>query len=177
MKTGTIPFSIWLVPGEEQREQLQRIIRNVSNAFDATPFMPHMTGYSVSVPSKDVETIKRDIRHRLEGSKQTRCTVTGISHSEAFFKAVYLDIPLNPSLEHIYQVLRSRLQAYGKYILQPHVSLLYQELSEEKRMDAIRIANGYNLPKELVFDEVGFVTFEGDQRKIDQWRYQKICQL
>ena len=124
-------FAIWLVPCPEQERVLAAQIRELAGAWNATPFAPHMTLFSHEMQPR--ETLEALIREAATRFLPLSLNVSGIGQSEHFFRTLFLELEHDQALNPLFDLFYTGTGNLSAYRLQPHVSLLYQELEAEPR--------------------------------------------
>ncbi len=131
----------WLVPAKAERELFREIVRILAKQFDAPTFEPHLTlGLA-----QDRQSAQRVLR-RLKASP-IRLRLRGISHSSKFTKTLFVRFGPNKSLGKLIVDLGC------KSVRDPHVSLLYQNMSILTRRELARTIR-------LPFREVAFTSIK-----------------
>lgn len=161
-------ISIWLLPSEEDENYFKSIIDDLGQKYQAPSFTPHLTIYGdvTAEPEVAYQATKDSIQEiqpfTLSGDK--------LNYTDLFFKTVVVEIQENPILTIIYRRLKDKLGQYGEYGLKPHLSLIYKELSEEKKQEIIR---GVNVKKDFTVNRI-VVAMPGNLEKgwydIEKWQ-------
>jgi 2'-5' RNA ligase len=140
-------LTYWLCPAEPAREKFCAIIGDLAARFDAPIFEPHVTIHVVSARAENFEEILERIAN---GRGPCRLFVEGIEFAEAFTKTLFVQFAQNPELARLSEDLGRALPARSDYKLNPHLSLLYKDLSTEIKRD---LAHSIRPPfTELEFD-------------------------
>lgn len=164
--------SFWLIPAKEEREFFQKIIDNLAQEYDAPTFTPHVTIYSGEYASD--EFLDELIEKAIEKVKSFSLKVDKLSYTDSFTKTLFVQFHHNPILVDISETLRRSSEKLSEFVLNPHLSLIYQYLSQENKKNLI---NSIILPKsEFLFDEVRAISTPEKVEKrenVDNW--QEIC--
>lgn len=139
MTTKTIPpdsapIGFWLVPAELHRLELTKIINRLADAYGAPRFMPHVT-LLVTKLTKD-ESPLNILQSAVQGIPPLTLELLGVDHGPDRFKSVFIQLNAEP-IEPLHTALRTYCKNPGNYHLDPHLSLLYQQLSVEQRISFI----------------------------------------
>lgn len=142
--------SFWLVPAAEERVFFQEIIDKLAQEHQALSFVPHVTIYSGEY--KPNESISSLIDKAIQDVGSFSLKVDKILYSEQLAKTLFVQFHQSEVLSKISDSLRNNSQHPSDYSLNPHLSLIYQFLSEETKQE---LANLIKLSKaEVVFNEV-----------------------
>lgn len=163
--------SFWLIPSEEDRTFFQEIIDTLAQEYDAPVFTPHVTIYSGECASD--ESPSEILEQATLGIQSFSLKVDNILYSQEFTKILFVQFHPNSILSQISETIRSSLKTPSDFTLNPHMSLIYQQISEETKK---KLSTSISLPKsELFFDEVSAVsTPEKVQKRKDVERWKVI---
>lgn len=136
---GTRHFAVWLVPAQADHDLLSVMNRDLAAHFNAPLFPPHLTVY-LGADSKEDGLAKMlvSLASKLD---PIEIQVRGIASSEALFRSIYIELDHQATLLKLSQSIARRLQHRELFTLEPHVSLLYKEISQEERAYGIRQIN------------------------------------
>lgn len=164
--------SFWLIPSEEDKAFFQQIIDNLSQEYDAPTFTPHVTIYSGEYapdesPAELIEKATQDVQ-------PFSLKVGQLLYTEEFTKTLFVQFDQSPILRHISDTLRRNSKKPSEFALNPHLSLIYQHLSESIKKSLI---TKISLPKsEVWFDEVRAIS---TPNKVKGWEdvksWEVIC--
>lgn len=161
-------ISIWLIPSEEDEKYLKSIIDDLGRKYQAPSFTPHLTLYGNV--NTEPEIAHQAVKESTQEIPPFTLSVDKLNYTDLFFKTVFIEIQENEILNTLYQRLRNKLGQYGKYSLKPHISLIYKELSEEKKQ---RIIKGLNIKRDFTVNRMVVVT-SGNTEKgrydVERWR-------
>jgi 2'-5' RNA ligase len=136
----------WLIPAEPAREFFQRTIRQLSVRFGAAEFEPHLTVFPEQVNRRS----PNEVLCSLE-SPRINLDSRGIGESDEFTKTLFVQFERNSSLQRLADRIRELSGADQPYLVNPHLSLLYQKIPAETRRALIQTI-------QLPFREVRFDT-------------------
>ena len=129
-------IAYWLLPETAACEVFSKKIRELARRFEAPLFVPHVSIFITSENSHHPAEILREL-----GSVTLELTIHSIRFSEQFTKTLFVQfersVPLQELGDRIWKASRSPEQ----YVIDPHMSLLYANLSAEKKralVDEIR---------------------------------------
>ena len=164
--------SFWLIPSEEDRAFFQNIIDSLGQEYDAPSFTPHVTIYSGEYTPDDnyAELIQKSIKEVNSFSLK----VEKIGYTEEFTKTLFVQFFPCAILSDISETLRKSSSKPSDYILNPHLSLIYQQLSETIKED---LTNLLSINKsEVFFNEVMAISTPGlIQATEDVENWEVIC--
>jgi len=165
-------ISFWLIPSEEDKAFFQRIIDNLAQEYDAPSFTPHVTIYSGEYTPDDnpAEVIEQSIKD----IKSFSLKVEKLGYTEEFTKTLFVQFAPSATLSKISETIRSSLSKPSKYILNPHLSLIYRQLNETIKKN---LTNSLDLNKsEVFFNEVRAISTPAlIKSKEDVENWQTIC--
>ncbi len=161
--------SFWLIPSEEDRAFFQEIIDTLAQNYDAPVFTPHVTIYSGEYEPD--EAIAQLIEKATQGIQSFSLSVEQLLYTDQFTKALFVQFKPNLTLSTLSETLRSSSKKPSNFGLNPHLSLIYQYLSEEIKKD---LTASISLPKsEVFFNEVRAIsTPEPVQKRedVENWK-------
>ena len=156
----------WLIPAEPKRELFRELIRILAKQFDAPRFEPHLT---LLVTAEDRQVPKQILEQIDASSIQLRLRET--SFSSKFTKTLFVRFKSNNALKKLIADLRRAAKSRGKFVRDPHVSLLYKKIPVAVKKE---LASTIRLPfKEVVFDSIKAVQCPSPTRTradVDGWR-------
>lgn len=146
--------AFWLIPSQEDSAFFQGIIDTLAQEYHALTFTPHVTLYAGECSTD--ESPAKLLEIATQGIKSFSLTVDQLLYTEEFTKTLFVQFHPNPVLSQITECLRRNASKPSDYILNPHLSLIYQYLSEETKE---KLVNSIKLPKsEIFFDEVSAIS-------------------
>ena len=128
-------LSLWLVPEGEIHRRLLGRITELSRRFGTPPFEPHVT----LLPGIEVD----DDTARLRTSelaallRPIRVQLTSPGHEDEYFRSVFVDVDPSPELLEARRLSTRVFGIEGAGPFRPHLSLLYGDLREEERRQAV----------------------------------------
>lgn len=124
-------LSFWLIPTHETRSWLTRDIERLAERYNAPVFEPHLTVHAG--PLHGVASPASVLGETAFEFDPITLRAVAIGHSPEFSKAVFLELQQDEALLDLAGKLRERLPS--DYVLHPHISLIYQHLSEAQRSE------------------------------------------
>jgi hypothetical protein len=168
--------SFWLIPSAEDRVFFQEIIDTLAQEYDAPAFTPHVTIYSGECAPD--ESLAELIETAIQGVQSFSLRVDKLLYTDQFTKSLFVQFHPNSILSQLSETLRSSSKKPSNFALNPHLSLIYQYLSEEIKKD---LATSLSLPKsEVFFNEVRAIsTPERVQNRedVESWKVISIREL
>lgn len=147
-------LSFWLVPQAEERTYFQEIIDTLAQEYDAPTFTPHVTIYSGEYSSE--ASLESMLEQATQGIKSLSLSVEQVLYTEEFTKSLFVQFYQSSTLSHISDTLRSCAKIPSKFTLNPHLSLIYQNLNEDSKK---KLITQISLPKsEVLFNEVRVIS-------------------
>jgi 2'-5' RNA ligase len=142
-------ITFWLLPSRPEGDYLRRLIRDLATRYDAPVFEPHVT--LCSTPAANIHSPEEIIR-AATNCRPLTLHINGIEHSEQFTKTLFIDLALSPELLALVDALKAKLPESNDDALKPHVSLIYKDLDQQRRLE---VAESIQLPfAEIAFDTV-----------------------
>jgi hypothetical protein len=162
----TLPYAVWLIPADEHRELLGRIILELSSQFAAPLFPPHATLCSGTFTGS-LSDIVDSVDRLSQGLQPVSLTVTGIDYTEAYFGFLFARLRDDGLFAQALQVIpNSNPPPVG-----PHLSLLYGDKPSAARRAELNHDLEARLPTTLLFSAVQIIVpTTGNWRDIDNWQ-------
>ena len=140
-------LTYWLVPAQSAREFFRETIGRLAAECDAPLFEPHLT---LAVGPDSVAQARRILTGVAVGPIELRAN--GVHYTSKFTKTLFVRFDSSPALDQLRDSLG--LDA-GDEPFDPHVSLLYKSLPEEKQS---QLAATVRLPfQDVRFDAIEVV--------------------
>ena len=140
-------IAYWLLPERAARELFSRKIRDLARQFDAPLFEPHATVFIAPENSRAPLAVLRDL-----GQVNVELTIHSIRFSEQFTKTLFVQFEINSTLQQLGDAIRKASGAQDRYLIDPHLSLLYAKLPPETKQ---RLADKIGLPfREVCFTSI-----------------------
>ena len=156
----------WLIPAEPKRELFCELIRILAKQFDAPRFEPHLTLF---VAAEDRQVPKQILEQIDPSPIQLR--LREISFSSKFTKTLFVRFKPNDALKKLIVHLRRASKGRGKFVRDPHVSLLYKKIPTAVKKEVVA---AIRLPfNEVVFDSIKAVRCHlpvRDRADVEAWR-------
>lgn len=144
------------MPSSSDRDQLSEIIRSLSTENDAPLFNPHCTIFS---HAQDLDSAKSIIDQL--NFKPFEAKVNGLQHSDYIWKTIFFELESNPHLLLLNYVFDQAMVA--DYQFEPHVSLIYKEMSDLNRE---KIISKISTMPIIHFDRIAVVNTSGP---VSEW--------
>jgi Cyclic phosphodiesterase-like protein len=162
-------FAVWLTPAPSDRRWISKVIQDYAVAYAAPTFEPHVTIYSgVCCPQDDLPGIVSEAAGSLQ---RLSLEVTGLGYTEDFFRTGFITFTPHEDLSHLSMAIKSQLQTPRDYHLEPHLSLVYKDLTlDQKRLAMLRVILSVQT---ITFDTLKIVKPSGqDWLDIPSWTEQ-----
>jgi 2'-5' RNA ligase len=127
-----IVIAYWLIPAEPAHEFFSSFIANLARRYDAPVFEPHVT---IHVGAKDIETAETAVSIIAHGCKPITLKALGIDHSDEFIKTLFVKFATSEELQQLNAIIRTAAADSNEYELNPHLSLLYQDIATAARRE------------------------------------------
>lgn len=133
----------WLVPAAgPARDHLAATIGTLAAEHGGPRFEPHVT--MAGRFHSDEQAAARALTSMTAGVGPFEVRFAAVGHEQAYFRALYLRAEPSPQLTALHEAARP-VWALGARPYMPHLSLLYQDIAEERKR-AIIDALGIPLP-------------------------------
>ena len=167
-------ISYWLIPAEPHRSEFRKAIFDLAQRFDGPVFEPHVTLYSGSGGTNEVENI---LARATAGFSEIGLRSAGIGHSSQFTQTLFLKFDPCEALFRLSNDLKRSSTRADDYTLLPHLSLLYARVEPAVRM---RLVDQFKFPPLMRFDEVQAVNTGArneSREDVERWRLVGSTQL
>ena len=142
-------IAYWLIPSEPAHSFFQRIINDLARRYDAPAFEPHVTIYA---GADRVDAAKNALAHAARKCKLIGLTPLGADESDEFIKTLFVQFAMNAELQRTNDIIRAAANDSPPYELNPHLSLLYNNVTEVVRRE---LAASISIPlSEVTFDAI-----------------------
>jgi len=160
-------ITYWLCPTLTARGNLSSVINGLAMRFDAPVFEPHVTVFTTAVLDKDpAETLEQ---LRLDGPLQL--SVRGLDCTDEFTKTLFIQFEPDAGLSRLSEELRSRAGTESEDELNPHLSLIYKDMSPHAKQE---LAGQIYIPfSEIAFDSIKAVLSPAkitSREDVESWR-------
>ncbi len=150
-------LSYWLLPSTAHRVFFQDIINTFAKTYEAPSFEPHVTIFSGAyIPQDNLEALLQQATNSIQ---RVRLRVDTLLYTDVFTKTLFVQFHPSPILTGISETLRHASSEPSDYSLNPHLSLIYKQISEEAKQ---RLVSSLHIPQsEVTFDEVSAMLSSG----------------
>jgi len=131
-------IAYWLLPETAAHAVLSHEIAELARQVSAPSFEPHVTVFIASENTVSPEQVVRKI-----GDIDLELTIRGIRFSEQFTRTLFLQFALSDELQRLADVIWRASGAPIRYLVDPHLSLLYAKLPGETKQT---LAEAIQLP-------------------------------
>ena len=140
-------IAYWLLPETPARDLLAREIKELARQYGAPLFEPHVTIFIAPENSRPPLEVLRDLP-----PVNIELTIHSIRFSEQFTKTLFVQFEINSTLQQLGDAIRKASGAQDRYLIDPHLSLLYAKLPPETKQ---RLADKIGLPfREVCFTSI-----------------------
>jgi hypothetical protein len=133
-KPRTIAY--WLLPETAAREVFAEKICELAGRFETPVFAPHVSVFIAPANSRHPAEILRGL-----GAVRIELRIHSIRFSEQFTKTLFVQFERSVPLQELGDRIWKASRAPERYVIDPHMSLLYASLPAEKKkalVDEIR---------------------------------------
>ncbi len=121
-------YSVWLIP--ENKAEIRKIITNLSNIFKTPTFEPHITLVENLAGKRRLHITK--FSQLANSAKSFKLRMKTLMAGQDYFKCLYISIEQSPDLQRLRDAALRIFAANPPKIYDPHMSLLYGNLSNEE---------------------------------------------
>jgi 2'-5' RNA ligase len=139
-------YSFWIQPTGEVRQLLQETADRLAAEHSTPTFQVHLTLYPGFESS--LEDAKKKLAQLATGISQFELELADVGCSTTYFQCVLLRAKTTAPLLEAHMVAQKAVQGNPTLAYLPHISLVYGDLSMEKR---VAIAESIKLPTNLSF--------------------------
>lgn len=160
-------YALWLVPASPERESTIDVIQSlIGSESDSPAFDPHVTllhPIAKTIPIEEITTKLQNIAQQLD----LRATPLWLDLQPAqagtfYYQSVLAPVVPNDTLSALRSACQESFEQQGSKVYFPHLSLLYGDLSKERRDQlAAGVNDGKALPKSLTIKEILVVDCTG----------------
>jgi hypothetical protein len=124
------PWAIayWLLPEKAAREVFAEKVHELAGRFDAPLFAPHVSVFIAPQNSRHPAEILREL-----GAVTIELTIHSIRFSEEFTKTLFVQFERSVPLQEMGDRIWKASGAPERYVIDPHLSLLYTSLAVAKK--------------------------------------------
>ena len=154
----------WLTPEEPARRRLAQLIQEYAERYGGPVFEPHMTILVSSDDEARAGSLVQSIAARIP---PLELTLLESKAGDRFTKRLYLQLATTPEVTHLHRELRTNSLEPKDDALDPHVSLLYADVTPEAK---IVIPPGL---RTIWFDQLHAIVFEPPittRLEVESWR-------
>ena len=162
-------YAIWLLFEKNDNKYLSKIIKNLSEKYDAPQFLPHITTYGIV--DAELTTIEKAVRGSINNLKPFVVNKLGEGYSDYFWETLFIEIKPNYELNLINTRLSDRLSRYTNYEFLPHISLVYKKMSSSEKK---KIISNMNIKNEFTIASIAIQQFS---ENVGEWKIVKDFKL
>lgn len=123
--------SFWLVPAAHEQKFFDSVIRDLAVRFDAPIFESHLTLCDAG-PDEDAA---RRVLSNVQARASYALEIESVEVSARFTKTLFVRFRLSDEVNQLRRPISEALGLPKATDFDPHLSLLYKEMSEEKKND------------------------------------------
>ena len=129
-------YSIWLLPSDNDQNYFHKIITKLSTEYEAPVFLPHCTLFSpLDSDGSDSEKL---LMHVANQFRPFNVRARKLEFSSNIWKTLYIELEKSSMLTELQQCLISLIPDPKPYEFQPHISLIYKEMSKMEKEQIIQ---------------------------------------
>jgi hypothetical protein len=159
-------IAYWLLPERAVRKVFAENIRKLARRFETPVFAPHVSVFIAPEDTRHPTEVLRELR-----AVTIQLTINRIQFSEQFTKTLFVQFEQSVPLQELGDRIWKASGAPERYVIDPHLSLLYASLAAEKKK---ALVDEIKFP----FREVGFSSIcamrcagpTATAKEVEQWR-------
>jgi len=167
-KYRRVVIAYWLIPAEPAHTFFQRLIEDLACRYSAPHFEPHVT---IHVGANHLDAAEKALLKAARECQPIKLKALEIGHSDEFIKTLFVQFAPNGKLRQLHEAIRDAAQDSSDYELNPHLSLLYKNMSVTARRE---LADSIKVPfSEAIFDSLKAVRCISPTRsraEVEAWR-------
>lgn len=152
------------------------MINSLANAHDAPRFEPHVTIYSENYTAD--ESVDQLIETAVKNVPGFMLDIDQISYTDLYTKTLFVQFHPSAILTQISETLRRNSAHPSNYVLNPHLSLIYQHLDQAIQT---KLATELVIPyTQVFFDEVRAISTPEPVRSredVEKWQTLSVRRL
>ncbi len=125
-------YIVWLLLSKRDRKTVKDWQYQLRKKFRSHEFEPHLTLLKPSEQLSEKRIIQK-LNKFSEGRESLNLEISGINGISSPYQSFYLDIKLSGALKNFRQQLAATLDSVYNNSFNPHISLLYGEMTEPER--------------------------------------------
>ena len=138
-------YGIWILPSGEHNKQLQSLISEIAEDYEAMKFIPHVSVAGVLVRDNELEKIKKNVQQLANTLHKFQITLDEIGMKNEKHRCIYV-LAKSDMLESLF---RETAVIFPEAIIErnramPHLSIMYGELLEETKREIISEIPNFN---------------------------------
>lgn len=132
-------YSVWAIPSKDVEPRLTKLMDGLRSEFGGPQFRPHVTAVGAISLTED-DAIQK-FRSACEGLKVYDASVERVATGTFFYQCVYLLLHPTPEVVETGAHCSNHFGYKSATPYMPHLSLLYNDLSDEEKKKAQEKAN------------------------------------
>jgi len=169
-------ISFWLIPSAAYQPFFQEMINSLAKAHNAPRFEPHVTIYSENYTAD--ESVDKLIETAVKNVSGFMLDIDQVGYSDLYTKTLFVQFHPSAILTQISETLRHNSANASAYVLNPHLSLLYQHLDQAVQQ---KLATEVVIPyTQVFFDEVRAISTPEPVRNgedVEKWQTLSVRKL
>ncbi len=144
----SVRYSIWLMPAKNDQAYLQNVIQDLSLEYKAPVFLPHCTLYSPTDMARS--ELEKILKYVANGASPLSVTANRLNITSNIWKTFFIELEKSNELSKLQQKLMCQMRSPKEYDFMPHISLIYKEMSTERKKEIIEklfLKNSYKMDK------------------------------
>jgi 2'-5' RNA ligase len=125
-----VAYSVWLMLAQPSQEQFRTVVADLAKAYDAPLFDPHVTLFVGFEGEREGREILASL---AAAARPIMLNPVGLRSTELFHKTLFVQFESNAAAESIRAGCESMSLKPSDYSLDPHLSLIYQHLTDDQK--------------------------------------------
>lgn len=171
-------YSVWGIPSEDVRPRLKKLMSALRSEFGGPEFEPHVTVVGAIELTED-DAVKK-FRAACDGVSAYSADAEKVASGTFFYQCVFLLLHPTPQVVDASSHCTKHFGYQSSTPYMPHLSLLYQNLTEEEKKRAVEKANALDESiGTLSFQISSLALYETDtqDKTLKSWKKVADCSL
>lgn len=154
-------FAVWLIPAEPVQSVLQQHINTLAIEHHAPQFTAHTTVFCGE--TSDIGEVKQAIAEVAATFPPVVLKARSLTYQSEYYKTLIIQFDDNSLLSDLAKVIRFNTDAKSRYVLNPHLSLLYKNISLAEKEAiyhklTLDLAAVFGPSQQVTFDRIYLMT-------------------
>ena len=154
-------YAIWYEPTGIIRDELKKIILDLSKKYNSPIFEPHITLLPGGC-ELDKKIVIDKLSEIVRKTKPFKTTFGKLNQLDEHFKSIFIEVEKTKDLINFANSIQKEVNGKAALNYSPHLSILYGDFSNEKKDATIKLLGG-KYDKSFILNKVDVVEYEFNQ--------------